>query len=100
MNLKTYNTLYSADKWLLAEYTSLIAGYNVPVKNALESMSMSWYIRPAELTSSRVIPIFYDLNRFDLGIDDGIYNGKTAKFSAAPMIIIRKSYKITAFTST
>ena len=87
-----YNTLYSKDNWLLAEYTSVIAGYNVPIKNALESMNMNWYIRPAQLTSSRVIPIFYDLNRFDLGIEEGIYNGKTTE---EPGYTAIKNYALT-----
>lgn len=80
-----YNTQYPKKFDLLAEYVSVITSYNVPVKAALESVNMNWYIRAAGLQSGRVIPVFYDLNKFAPDIEDGVYSGsetETAGYTA------------------
>ncbi len=70
-----YNTRYPTNDELLAEHFSMITGYNVPVKNAIKNITMSWWINPANTTSSRIIPVFYDLKEFAPDIDNGVYKG-------------------------
>ncbi len=70
-----YNTRYPTNDYLYAEHFSMIASYNVPIKNALENITMSWWVGPSGMMSGRTIPVFYDLNKFSPDIEAGAYKG-------------------------
>ena len=77
-----YNTRYPSNALLLAEYVSMITSYKVPVKSALSGITMNWKYNTSGLTTSRTLPIFYDLNRFAPEIADGVYQSTDSGYTA------------------
>jgi len=68
-----YNTFYPTNDNLLAEHCSIIASYAIPFKNALSATSISYYVIKGGMESGRTIPVFYDLNKFEINAEAGGY---------------------------
>ena len=78
-----YNTPYSENAYLYTEYGSIISGYKPPLKSAIDGMAVNYYVaKGSGITSDRYIPIFYDIDRFDLGIKQGKYTGPDTNVEA------------------
>lgn len=68
-----YNRLYSLSTY--SEFGSIISGYKIPLKSAISDISIRYYVEKGGMTSGRTIPVFYDINKFDLNAESGYYAG-------------------------
>ena len=78
-----YNTPYTANAYIYTEHGSIISSYNVPAKNALTAMAVSYNTaKGSGITSSRYIPIVYDTNKFGIDATAGIYASDSTEYAA------------------
>ncbi len=79
-----YNRLYSRSNTLNALHMSIIAGFEIPFRERLTGIGASYYFVPGNNTSTgRIQPFFYDLSRFEIDAEAGIYDDTTPEYQTA-----------------
>ncbi len=70
-----YNTPYTSGS-IYTEFGSVISSYRVPLKTAIETMSVSYQIGSGSgIKTDRYVPVFYDTNKFSIDAEAGLYTG-------------------------
>ncbi len=85
-----YNKLYSYSTY--AEFGSIISGFEVPLKECAENIKISYYVNSGGMQSGRTIPVFYDINKFDLGIEAGYYAGPVSATDTTEAVEATEAY--------
>ncbi len=70
-----YNTLYTGYVQVYSEHSSIITGFEVPLKSAVDTLAVTYELHSVKNLKNGHVPIFYDLNRFVLDTADGTYSG-------------------------
>jgi len=93
-----YNMLYSGSVY--AEFGSIISSFNLPLKNSIKDMDISYYVIKGGMQDGRTIPVFYDYNKFSIDAEPGKYAGPVAATDTTEASEATKEYEdILAYTS-
>ena len=76
-----YNTFYSDE--INSEFASIITSYKVLLKEYLSDMSIGYYVNSVSGLNNGSVPVFYDLNKFELGIENGTYASASDEYAKA-----------------
>ncbi len=68
-----YNTPYTENVKLYAESGSIITSYEVPLKDSIDGMAINYSINTAGQMSNGHVPVFYDINKFEIDAPAGKY---------------------------
>ena len=85
-----YNTMYTGSVY--AEFGSVISSFNLPLKNSIKGMDISYYVIKGGMQSGRTIPVFYDYNKFSIDAEAGSYLGPVAATDTTAEIAATKEY--------
>ena len=85
-----YNTVYSMNVY--AEFGSVITSYKVPFKDALDNMSINYYVAKGGMKTGRTIPVIYDFDKFSIDAEPGSYKGPAAATDTTEEIAATPEY--------